>query len=228
MINNKYYQYHHGVVIVTGTVRSSHVIALIDLIAVGLLVEGLDVSLTHHTLGQQRLSGESFVALLGGTLAGNQRQHSLQLAGQTDVLVLSLVLGGLHLHVDGVHLLVELDLDLDLLLALSGGGDAGDVLEEGGLQAGVGCLGIAVDLLGQLLAVADVELGVVNSSGLLGLLAAVLQLLQGNLGVLLLSLLLLLLNLDSLDLLPQSLFLLSLGLTLLGLLGVLALLSLVL
>ena len=119
-------------------------------------------------------------------------------------------------------------MDLDLLLAGLGRGDPGDVLEQSGLQAGVGGLGHAVDLLGQLLAVGDVELGGVNSSGLLQLLAAGPQLLQGNLGVLLLNLLLLFLILisDSSDLLSQSLFLLGFGLTLLGLLGVLAVLPL--
>ena len=203
-------------------------VALVDLVAVGLLVEGLDVALSDHTLGQEGLASQSLVALLHGVLAGNKRENSLELAGQTDVPVLGLVLGALHHQGHGVHLLVEAQLDLDLLLAGLGRGDPGDVLEQSGLQAGVGGLGHAVDLLGQLLAVGDVELGGVNSSGLLQLLAAGPQLLQGNLGVLLLNLLLLFLILisDSSDLLSQSLFLLGFGLTLLGLLGVLAVLPL--
>ena len=208
----KYYQYHHGVVIVTRAIRGRYVVALVDLVAVGLLVEGLDVALTNRTLGKHVLPGQSLVALLHGVLAGDKRHHSLELAGQADVLVLSLVLGTLHLHGDGVLLLVEVELHLDLLLVLLGRGDAVDVLEQGGLQSGVGGLGHVVDLLGQLLAVGDVKLGVVNSSGLLGLLAAVVQLLQGDLGVLLLNLLLLLFVLDSFDLLLQLLFLLRFGL----------------
>ena len=101
-------------------------------------------------------------------------------------------------------------------------------MEQSGLQASVGGPGNVVDLLGQLLAVADIKLGGVNSSGLLGLLAAGLQLLQGDLGVLLLDLLLLLLIGDSLDLLSQPLFLLRFGLAFLGFLRVVALLSLLL
>ena len=82
--------------------------------------------------------------------------------------------------------------------------------------------------MGQLLAVADIKLGVVNSSGLLDLLAAGLQLLQGDLGVLLLNLLLLRLILDSVDLLLQTQFLLRFGLAFLVFLRVVALLSLLL
>jgi len=149
-------------------------VALVYLVAVGLLVEGLDVSLANHALGQQILPSQGLVALLHGALAGHERQDSIELAGEADVLVLSLVLGALHLHVEGVHLGAEAELHLDLGLVWLGGGDAVDVLEEGGLQSGVGSLGQGVDLVGQLLAVADVELGVVNSAGLLGLLAAVL------------------------------------------------------
>ena len=92
-------------------------VALVDLIAVGSPVEGLDVTLAHHTLGQVGLAGQSFVGLLSGVLAGNQGKDSLELAGQADVPVLSPVLGALHPQGDGVHLLVEVELNLDLLLA---------------------------------------------------------------------------------------------------------------
>ena len=124
------------------------VVAVVQLVAVGCLVEDLDMALGDGTPGVEALASDGLVALLQGGPGVGHGEDVLGPGGQPDVLVHGRVHGGGNLHVHAGGPLVEAEDDLDgsgcLLLKV---GHVGNVLDKVALDDGVKVLADDENLL---------------------------------------------------------------------------------
>jgi len=152
-----------SMLVILGAVRSDQVITLINLVAVGLLVKSLDISLSNNTLGVVGFSIKSFVGVLNWVLSSNKWKNILHGCRNTDVSEDNIVLWRLDLEGDGIQSLVKVEPNLDLILLDGWLSNLIKVLEEDSLGSSVEGLSPLIDRRWEFLAGGDGELSLVNS-----------------------------------------------------------------
>merc|ERR1719378_1467156 len=109
-----------SMLVILGAVRSDQVITLINLVAVGLLVKSLDISLSNNTLGVVGFSIKSFVGVLNWVLSSNKWKNILHGCRNTDVSEDNIVLWRLDLEGEVFSLWSKLSLTWTLFCWMVG------------------------------------------------------------------------------------------------------------
>merc|ERR1719381_116001 len=172
---------------VLGAVRGDHVVTFINIVAVALLVKGLNISLTNCTLGIIWFSIDSLEGSLHWVLSSNERKNILEAPWKADVSEDSIFSWGLDLDIDSLDLWIKVQSHIDSVLLLAWLRNFSQILVENSLSSSVESSCPVIDRFGKSLTCGDSDVSLVKGSRLLQLLCAVLQFLFNTFRVLFLK-----------------------------------------
>merc|ERR1719381_119188 len=172
---------------ILGAVRGDHMVTFINIVAVALLVKGLNISLTNCTLGIIWFSIDSLEGCLHWVLSSNERKNIFEAPWKADVSEDGIFSWGLDLDIDSLDLWIKVQSHIDFVLLLAWLRNFSQILVENRLSSSVESSCPVIDRFGKSLTCGDSDVSLVKSSRLFQLLCAVLQFLFNTFRVLFLK-----------------------------------------
>merc|ERR1711962_1912169 len=129
-------------------IRAQDVVAVIELIAVGLVVKGFDNTISNGALFIDRATSNRLNDLFMRSDSGSQRNNSSQFFRQADVVIVNGLMFSGESHVKGVQIRVESKLNLNFMFFVVSTLNPGHVGQEDRLDSRIQNSGILPDIAG--------------------------------------------------------------------------------